>query len=134
MDDLGAAASLLAGIPGLIHAFGRRSGPVGFETREATAARVGSLLAPQGRLLLLRQVHGAAVEEAPWSGRPTADAAVLAEPGFLLGIETADCLPGSRRSRRRAVAAVPPDGGTALGSLARGGRPRERSNADSSRS
>jgi polyphenol oxidase len=77
------------------------------ETREATAARAQSVLAPHGRLLLLRQVHGAAVEEAPWSGRPAADAAVTSEAGFLLGIETADCLPVLLVDpRRRAVAAA----------------------------
>jgi YfiH family protein len=107
MGDLGVSASILEGIPALTHAFGRRSGPAGSETREATAARVESRLAPHGRLLLLRQVHGATVEEAPWSGRPSADAAVASVPGLLLGIETADCLPVLLVDpRRRAVAAV----------------------------
>jgi YfiH family protein len=107
MEDLGGRAAVLAGLPGLVHAFGRRSGPAGCETREATAARTTSLLAPRGRLLLLRQVHGAAVEKAPWSGRPSADAAVASEPGLFLGIETADCLPVLLVDpRRRAVAAV----------------------------
>ncbi|HEY6553988.1 MAG TPA: peptidoglycan editing factor PgeF [Vicinamibacteria bacterium] len=107
MGDLGVEASVLAGLPGLVHAFGRRSGPAGFETREDTAARTTSLLASRGRLLLLRQVHGAAVAKAPWSGRPSADAAVASEPGFFLGIETADCLPVLIVDpRRRAVAAV----------------------------
>jgi polyphenol oxidase len=117
MDDLGASASVLSGIPGLVHAFGRRSGPAGRETREATAARVESSLARHGRLLLMRQVHGAAVEEAPWSGRPPADAAVASEPGFLLGIETADCLPVLLVDpRRRAIAAAHAGWrGTALG-------------------
>ncbi len=107
MDALGVEAAVLAGLPGLVHAFGRRSGPAGFETREATAARTASLLAPRGRLLLLRQVHGAAVEKAPWSGRPSADAAIGSEPGLFVGIETADCLPVLVVDpRRRAVAAV----------------------------
>jgi polyphenol oxidase len=107
MVDLGDSASLLAGIPGLVHGFGRRSGPAGFETREATAARLEACLAPRGRLLLLRQVHGANVAVAPWSGRPTADAAVSSEAGFLLGIETADCLPVLLVDlRHRAVAAA----------------------------
>jgi hypothetical protein len=131
MDDLGAPASVLAGIPGLIHGFGRRSGPAA-ETREATAARIGSRLASRGRLLLLRQVHGVAVEEAPWSGRPVADAAVAPGPGFLLGIETADCLPVLLVDpHRRAVAAVHAGWrGTALGvtraavaALSKGGSP-----------
>jgi polyphenol oxidase len=107
MDDLGATASVLAGVQGLVHGFGRRSGPAGSETREATAARVESALVPHGRLLLLRQVHRATVQEAPWSGRPEADAAVASEPGFLLGIETADCLPVLLVDPlRRAVAAA----------------------------
>jgi polyphenol oxidase len=107
MGDLGEEAALLADIPGLVHGFGRRSGPAGFEPREATAARTATLLAPRGRLLLLRQVHGAAVETAPWSGRPSADAAVATEAGLFLGIETADCLPVLVVDpRRRAVAAA----------------------------
>ena len=65
-----------------------------------------------GRLLLLRQVHGAAVATAPWQEPPEADAAVAVSPGLLLGIQTADCLPvllvdpraatGRRRPRRLA--------------------------------
>ena len=106
MNDRGAPAPLLAGVPGLVYGFGRRSGPAGSESREATTARVESLLAPQGRLLLLQQVHGADVAEAPWTGRPDADAAVASEAGLLLGIETADCLPVLLVDpRRRAVAA-----------------------------
>ncbi len=50
-------------------------------------------LTTRGRLLLLKQVHGAAVTVAPWSGTPEADAAIAETPGLLLGIETADCLP-----------------------------------------
>jgi hypothetical protein len=54
---------------------------------------VAGALESQGRLLLLRQVHGAAVAEAPWDAAPPADAAVAVAPGMLLGIQTADCLP-----------------------------------------
>jgi YfiH family protein len=78
---------------GLVHGFGRRSGGPGPETREETRARVAAELRPHGRLLLLHQVHGAVVREAPWDGRVEADAAVAGVPGLLLGIETADCLP-----------------------------------------
>ena len=46
-----------------------------------------------GRLLLLLQVHGAVVASAPWNGTPEADACVATEPGLVLGIQTADCLP-----------------------------------------
>jgi hypothetical protein len=83
----------LAALPGLEHGFERRNGPAGAEGRDATRARVSAALGDQGELLLLSQVHGCGVRTAPWSGRPEADAATLKRPGFLLGIETADCLP-----------------------------------------
>jgi YfiH family protein len=83
----------LAAIPRLLHGFGRRApGPLA-ETREETARRVRARLEANGRLLLLQQVHGAVVARAPWNGMPEADAGVAAEPGLLLGIQTADCLP-----------------------------------------
>lgn len=89
------AASLpaLSGIEGLVHGFEQRplAGPV--EGREQAEARVRAALADFGRLHLMRQVHGAAVCEAPWDGRPEADAAVAGSTGVLLGILTADCLP-----------------------------------------
>lgn len=95
----------LAAIPGLIHGFGRRA--PGCETREETRNRVAASLDGNGRLLLLRQVHGAAVAVAPWDAPPEADAAVACAPGLLLGIETADCLPILLVDpRRRAVAAA----------------------------
>jgi copper oxidase (laccase) domain-containing protein len=88
-----ATVSALAAIPGLVHGFERR-GPLGEpETREAARQRLTGALAAQGRLLLLKQVHGCAVRTAPWEGRPEADASVAANAGLLLGIETADCLP-----------------------------------------
>jgi hypothetical protein len=80
-------------VPGLVHGFEQRLGPAGWEERDATRRRVASALERSGRLLLLKQVHGASVRRAPWSGRPEADAAVAEAPGLLLGIETADCLP-----------------------------------------
>jgi YfiH family protein len=83
----------LAAIPGLVHGFERRRAGAPRETREETRARVSRSLADQGRLLLLKQVHGASVAEAPFEGTPEADASVATEPGLLLGIETADCLP-----------------------------------------
>lgn len=83
----------LDGVPGLVHGFEQRMGPAGWEGREETRARVASALQPFGRLLLLKQVHGTAVRRAPWSGRPEGDAAVAEQPGLILGIETADCLP-----------------------------------------
>jgi YfiH family protein len=83
----------LAGVPGLVHGFEQRLGPPGWETREAGRRRVAGALATSGRLLLLKQVHGALVHAAPWEGTPEGDAAIADFPGLLLGIETADCLP-----------------------------------------
>jgi hypothetical protein len=80
-------------VPGLVHGFEQRPGTAGWEERDDTRRRVASALARSGELLLLKQVHGARVRRAPWTGRPEADAAVAEAPGLLLGIETADCLP-----------------------------------------
>ena len=91
-QGVGTVPALLA-IPGLLHGFGRRAPGSAPETREETARRVGASLDGDGRLLLLRQVHGAAVAKAPWNGTPEADAAVATDPGLVLGIQTADCLP-----------------------------------------
>jgi YfiH family protein len=88
-----ARVAALDDVPGLVHGFEQRLGPAGGEERDDTRRRVASALRPAGQLLLLKQVHGAAVRGAPWAGRPEADAAVADSPGLLLGIETADCLP-----------------------------------------
>jgi polyphenol oxidase len=97
----------LAAIPGLVHGFERRPSGDGEETGDESRARVKAALRDSGRLLLLKQVHGATVVEAPWDGMPEADAAVAAAPGFLLGIQTADCLPVLLVDpRRRLVAAA----------------------------
>jgi YfiH family protein len=112
----------LAAIAGLLHGFERRAGRPSFgETREESRRRVAEALRPQGRLYLLEQVHGAHVVTAPWEGHPEADAAVASEPGVLLGIETADCLPVFVVDpHRRALAAVHAGWrGTALGVAAR---------------
>ena len=85
---------MLASIPGLVHGFEQRQGHAGRETRGASRRRVTVALADTGRLLLMKQVHGATVRHAPWDGaRPEGDAAVTTRYGVLLGIETADCLP-----------------------------------------
>jgi len=99
---------LLAAIPDLAHGFERRGGaPILAETREESRRRVRDALSPLGRLLLLKQVHGASVVRAPWDGTPEADAGTASEPGLLLGIETADCLPVFVVDpRRRALAAA----------------------------
>lgn len=102
-----ATVPALAAVPGLLHGFEQRPLPGGGESRETTRGRVAAVLAPFGRLLLMKQVHGATVVSAPWEGRPEADAALAEAPGVLLGVETADCLPILLVDpRRRAVAAV----------------------------
>src|SRR5215510_1963265 len=99
-----ATSPALTAIDGLVHGFEQRP-PTG-ETREAGRRRLQAALAPSGRLLFLKQVHGAAVALAPWEGTPEADAAVAETPGLLLGIETADCLPILLVDPRRAVVAA----------------------------
>jgi polyphenol oxidase len=83
----------LDAIPGLVHGFEQRAPSDGKETHEECRLRVAAALAAHGQLLLLKQVHGARVVEAPWDEMPEADAAVAEGAGWLLGIETADCLP-----------------------------------------
>jgi purine-nucleoside/S-methyl-5'-thioadenosine phosphorylase / adenosine deaminase len=95
----------LAAVPGLVHGFEQRSAPPGKEAPAETRSRVARALADRGRLLLLKQIHGATVVEAPWDAIPEADAAVALAPGEILGVETADCLPVLLVDpRRRAVA------------------------------
>jgi len=146
MEPVSEAATVaaLAAIPGLVHGFGRRaagsetrrvSPSEPYETREETARRVRATLDGSGRLLLLHQVHGARVVEAPWDDPPEADAAVTASPGLLVGIQTADCLPLLLVDQRRRTAAAAHAGwrGTAKGIareavaalVARGARPAE---------
>lgn len=125
----------LDAVPGLVHGFEQRLGPAGWESREDARRRVASALLPHGRLLLLAQVHGALVRQAPWDGRPEGDAAIAEQPGLLLGIETADCLPVFvvDPSRRAVAAAHAGWRGTAAGVAraavlalaARGSRPEE---------
>ena len=88
-----ATAPALGAIPGLVHGFEQRAVRDGAETHEESRARVAEALEGSGRLLLLKQVHGARVVEAPWDQTPEADASVAASAGWLLGIQTADCLP-----------------------------------------
>jgi YfiH family protein len=104
-------------VPGLVHAFGRRARGRVPETREETARRVSATLETAGTLLLLRQVHGAAVAEAPWQGQPEADASVATRRGPLLGIQTADCMPLLLVDPRRGSVAAAHAGwrGTAAG-------------------
>jgi YfiH family protein len=125
----------LAAIPRLVHGFGRRAPGASPETRDETARRVAAGLDGAGRLLLLRQVHGALVALAPWEGTPEADAAVAARPGLMLGIQTADCLPVLLVDPQRGLVAAAHAGwrGTAAGVtrravqalVARGARPQD---------
>jgi polyphenol oxidase len=125
----------LAAIPGLVHGFERRAADDREETGDESRARVKAALQDRGRLLLLKQVHGATVVEAPWDGAPEADAAVAAAPGWLLGIQTADCLPVLLVDPKRRVVAAAHAGwrGTAAGVasiavdalVARGSRPED---------
>ena len=102
-----ATVPALSAIPGLVHGFEQRRPDAAPETREAGRARLARALGAHGRLLLLKQVHGCAVQRGPWEGRPEADASVAEQPGMLLGIETADCLPVLLVDPgRRAVAAA----------------------------
>jgi polyphenol oxidase len=122
-------------IPGLVHGFEQRSPRDGAETHDESRARVAGALSPSGRLLLLKQVHGASVVEAPWDGMPEADASVASREGCLLGIKTADCLPVLLvdPSRRLVAAAHAGWRGTAAGVasravlalVARGSRPED---------
>jgi hypothetical protein len=88
-----ATVPALSAVPGLVHGFEQRAPSDGAETADEARARVARALEASGRLLLLSQVHGAEVVEAPWEARPNADAAVARASGWLLGIQTADCLP-----------------------------------------
>ncbi len=114
-------APALDGVPDLVHGFEQRLGLARGEDREESRRRVGRALEGRGRLLLLKQVHGAAVAVAPWEERPEADAAVATGPRLLLGIETADCLPILIVDPRRRTVAAAHAGwrGTASGVAAR---------------
>ena len=111
----------LVDLPGLVHGFEQRLGHARGESRDEGRARVAGALVSSGRLRLLRQVHGTHVCHAPWEGTPEGDAAVATQPGELLGIETADCLPVLIIDPvRRAVAAAHAGWrGTAAGVAAR---------------
>lgn len=125
----------LSEVPRLVHGFEQASSPPGRESRDEGRARVTAALAADGRLRLLRQVHGSHVCTAPWEGSPDGDGAVAFAAGELLGIETADCLPVLivDPSRRAVAAAHAGWRGTAAGVAARaaealiasGSRPRD---------
>ncbi len=116
-----ATVPALSAVPALAHGFEQRAPSDGAETADEARARVARALAASGHLLLLSQVHGAVVAEAPWEERPRADAAVATAPGWLLGIQTADCLPVLLVDPRTRVVAAVHAGwrGTAAGVAAR---------------
>ena len=130
-----AAIPALSAVPGLVHGFEQRPPGPGAESLEEGFSRVARALDGKGRLLLLRQVHGATVVEAPWEGTPEADASVSLAPGLLIGIQTADCLPVLLvdAERRHVAAAHAGWRGTAAGVVrravralvARGSRPED---------
>jgi YfiH family protein len=93
-DTIGTATTpLLAAVPGLVYGFERRRPAATAETREEGRVRLARALEDAGRLLFLKQVHGSRVVKAPWEGTPEADAGIASEPGFIVAVETADCLP-----------------------------------------
>jgi polyphenol oxidase len=79
--------------------------------RDDWAAAAASVGATADRLLLIRQVHGAAVafgssDERPWP-RPEADVIATADPHVAVGVRVADCVPILlAEDTGRAVAAV----------------------------
>ena len=83
------ASSRLVGVPGLVHGFGQRVAG----SREAAREAARNTLGDSGRVFFLKQVHGRGVGRPPWVEPPEADASVTGEAGYLLAIETADCLP-----------------------------------------
>jgi hypothetical protein len=107
----------LEAVAGLVHGFERRPVSAASESRDEGRRRVAEALADRGRLLMLRQVHGTRVLEAPWEGAPEGDAGLAAEAGLFVGVETADCLPILLVSPSRRLAAAVHAGwrGTAAG-------------------
>lgn len=90
MDEMKLLASPpLSAVPGLLHGFGQRLGGSRLSARE----RVQRRFAEHGEVFFLTQIHGGDVAQAPWTEPPHADAGFANEPGHVLAIETADCLP-----------------------------------------
>lgn len=85
-------------VPGLVQWWGLRTpgaggGNGGAPPRDEARDDARRKLGDRGRLLFLRQVHGASVVAAPWSDPPDADGALASRAGEAIAIETADCLP-----------------------------------------
>ena len=105
-------SALLAGLPGVRHAFFTRQGGVSTGVYESLNVGVGSRDDPQAvqenraraaaalgaapeRLLTCYQIHSslAVVADGPWTQRPEADAVASRTPGLMLGALAADCAP-----------------------------------------
>ncbi len=100
-------------IPWLTHGFTtRRSGD--FTTLDSNGEQPPSSLDAGGmRLRTVRQIHSGRLlvmneDQSYWrDGRPDADAMATSQPGYMLAVRTADCLPILLVDRtRKAVAAV----------------------------
>ena len=90
-------------IAGLRHGFLDARDCAGSGGWEGALARAGSPLP----IVVPRQVHGIRVLAAPDADeRPEADGLVVAAPGRLVGVVTADCVPVLLVDRRRSVAAA----------------------------
>jgi YfiH family protein len=118
---------LLKKIPWVVHGFSTRVGGrsrlkgaptlnLGFaewDTRAAVAANRRLFLEALGAgrmpLAALRQIHSDVVHvaAAPWGEPPTGDAIITRQPGLLVSVQTADCVPILLAdTARRVVAAV----------------------------
>ncbi|HXG17628.1 MAG TPA: peptidoglycan editing factor PgeF [Methylomirabilota bacterium] len=88
--------------PGLIHGFSSR-----MLDHEAALVKLG---APDFQLYTLKQVHGDRIititQQSATTAKPEADGLVSAEPGVLLGIATADCVPVLIAAPEKKIAAA----------------------------
>ena len=103
---------LLAGLPGVRHAFFTRRGGVSRGVYDSLNVGAGSKDDPEAvaenraraaavfevgaaQLLTCYQVHSAiaVTADAPWASRPEADAVATATPGLVCGALAADCAP-----------------------------------------
>jgi hypothetical protein len=106
-------AEILRKIPWLVHGFSTRIGMDRWDTPAAVAANrqklLGALGAAKMPLATLRQVHSdvAHVICSLSNDSPAGDSAITQEPGVLVSVQTADCVPILLvDTKRRVVAAV----------------------------
>ncbi len=103
-------------VPGLRHGF--------LDGRECAGATdwapVLAAAGVPGEIVTARQMHGTTVATAlPGMERPEADALVVATPGLMAGVVTADCVPVLLVARAERVAAAVQDPGEFLWSIRR---------------